>query len=257
MRCIICNHPSKYSFSKHFDRFDLGKVDYWTCTACGFTISETHKNMPAPRWEKLNRDCHQAYQGTDENPTDPRWLERLNAQAATIQLAYESGLIPSNLPWIDFACGDGKLSSLLKARSRLDLLKFDRYMQNAPEYLGTEDLLAGGFDFVITTSVFEHLTERSHFDAIEALVSEHGVLGMHTLVREKIPVAPDWFYLQAPHCSFHTNRSMEILFKQWGYQSSVYHVESRLWLWFKSNMSDFARNQNFIYKNGFVDYWKQ
>jgi cyclopropane fatty-acyl-phospholipid synthase-like methyltransferase len=51
-------------------------------------------------------------------------------------------------------------------------------------------MIQGSFDFVISTSVFEHLTLREHFDGINKLVYEHGVLGLHTLVRENIPCDP-------------------------------------------------------------------
>lgn len=256
MNCIICNSESKYSFSKVFENFDLGTVDYWTCISCGFTISATHQSMSAERWERLNRECHTIYQGTDTNPADPRWLQRLGAQSTAIHEAYREGLIPDRRPWLDFACGDGKLSDLLLDQSGLSLRKYEKFMEHEADYLKTAELVAGGFDFVVTTSVFEHLTKRREFDAIAALVSDTGVMGVHTLVRENIPEDPTWFYLQPPHCAFHTNRSMEHLFRQWGYASSVYHVESRLWLWFKTDMRDKIDQSKYVYKDGFVDYWK-
>jgi hypothetical protein len=57
---------------------------------------------------------------------------------------------------------------------------------------------------------------------------------------------------------------MQILFSDWGYKSSVYHVKSRLWLWFRENTSDVkelvntagAEGLELIFKEGFVDYWK-
>jgi hypothetical protein len=249
MDCMICDSLSKYAFSKEFSQFGLRKVDYWTCTACGFTISKTHKEMSKEQWETLNRECHAIYQGSDNNLSDPRWLERLNAQTASIQKAHSVGLLPDERAWLDYACGDGKLSTLLKATYGLDLLNFDSYMKNSPDYLDADD-------FVITTSVFEHLTERRHFNAIESLVSTTGVMGIHTLVRETIPTDPEWFYLQATHCAFHTNRSMQILFDQWGYRHSAYHVESRLWLWFKTKIELNTNCEDFIYSDKFVDYWK-
>jgi hypothetical protein len=213
--------------------------------------------MSAERWESLNRECHSAYLGSDVNPGDPRWLERLAAQSTVLNDAYQEGLIPAGRPWLDYACGDGKLSELLQKRFGLELQKYEIYMENKPDYLQHKDLITNGFDFVITTSVFEHLTQRRQFDAIASLVAETGVLGVHTLVRETIPTDPQWFYLQAPHCAFHTNRSMEILFQQWGYKSSAYHIESRLWLWFKGDMSDKIDESKYVFKKGgFVDYWK-
>jgi hypothetical protein len=86
------------------------------------------------------------------------------------------------------------------------------------------------------------------------------------LVSESIPADASWFYLLPVHCAFHTNRSMSLLFQQWGYVASLYNVDSRLWLWFKRPPSDIQqriekanRRLNtslYIFKNGFVDYWK-
>jgi hypothetical protein len=124
----------------------------------------------------------------------------------------------------------------------------------------------GSFDFVITTAVFEHLTLREQFDYVEALLSENGVLGLHTLVCENVPADPTWFYLLPVHCAFHTNRSMEILFRQWGYACSVYNVAAETWLWFKNDSQEVeavigwanlrADGPHYVFKRGFVDYWK-
>ena len=126
--------------------------------------------------------------------------------------------------------------------------------------------MPGVFDFVITTSVFEHFTRREQFDFVQALVSKNGVLGVHTLVCENVPADPRWFYLNPVHCAFHTNRSMEILFRQWGYACSVYNVDAQLWLWFKNDPQDVeaaigranlrAGGLYYVFKRGFVDYWK-
>ena len=118
----------------------------------------------------------------------------------------------------------------------------------------------------MTTSVFEHLTRREQFDAIHALAAPQGVLAMHTLVCEAVPEDPDWFYLAPAHCAFHTNRSMALLFGQWGYTCSVYSVAAQLWLWFRRDADAIERsvdhaNQRlgkprYAFKRGFMDYWK-
>jgi hypothetical protein len=244
-----------WAFSKRFDSYGLTSVDYWRCSNCGFVISGTHADMSQTEWEDLNRSCHQSYQGSDCNPGDPRWLSRLSSQARVIDDCVQVGLLRSDVDWVDYACGDGKLSELV-AQSGHHLQKYDKYMAHHDGYLSDAELAAGSFGFVITTSVFEHLTKRQEFDAIASLVSDTGVMGVHTLVREAIPQDPTWFYLQPPHCAFHTNRSMEHLFRQWGYSSSIYHVESRLWLWFKTDVRDRVDQSKYVYKKGFVDYWK-
>lgn len=265
MQCPICNGGMHYYFSKCFDAFGLGKVDYWRCSNCGYSMSKTHTDMTAGEWAALNHEYHSTYQGKDFNPDDPRWIARLQSQAMVLSDAARVGLLDIDGKWLDYACGDGKLSDLLQNEGRT-LLKYDRYMSRQKGYLSDNEIIPGRFDFVLTTSVFEHFTLREQFDAVEALVSDNGVLGLHTVVCENIPCDTSWFYLLPVHCAFHTNKSMSLLFKQWGYKYSVYNLESRLWFWFKQSATDIRERvecanrrpngPSYIIKNGFVDYWK-
>lgn len=254
-----------YHFSKVFDAFDLETVDYWRCAGCGFCVSRTHAEMSAERWTRLNRDYHALHQGTDACSDDPNWLLRLRHQTDVLDDAVALGLLEPGRRWLDFACGDGKLCRYLAERGHR-LLRYDRYMSRDGNDVDERDLAPRTYGFVITTSVFEHLTRREDFDGIERLVAPDGVLGLHTLVREEIPPDPAWFYLLPVHCAFHTNESMRVMFRQWGYAASVYNVDARLWLWFKKPPEDLAQridraNQRllgprYIYSAGFVDYWK-
>lgn len=265
MKCIICGGAMAYYFSKTFDSFGLGKVDYWRCGDCGFSISRTHAEMTAGEWTALNQAYHSAYLGSELNPDDPRWIARLQCQAQVLADAAQLGLLNGAGRWLDYACGDGKLSELLEGEGRT-LLKYDRYMGGRDNYLDDAALRPGSFDFLITTSVFEHLTLREHFDSIEKLVSARGVLGLHTLVREEIPCDPSWFYLLPVHCAFHTNRSVSHLLQQWGYSCSLYNVDARLWLCFRQDPADVRERLDradrrpdgpkYIFADGFVDYWK-
>jgi hypothetical protein len=229
-------------------------------------MSKTHAELTPALWERINREQHASYQGTDRDPADPNWLMRLQQQAVLLHDLQQMGLLQRDDRWLDYACGDGKLSDLLQTRYDLRLLKYERYLRRQAGYLAEEDLTPGSFDFVITTSVFEHLIRREQFDAVEMLLSPRGVLGLHTLVCESIPADPAWFYLHPVHCTFHTNRSMEILFRQWGYTCSIYNVAAQLWLWFKTAPGDVETRMQwangrsdgpaYVFKEGFVDYWK-
>jgi hypothetical protein len=267
MKCLICNGPAHFSFAKKFGIEGLDSAEYWRCDGCGFTLSKTHAEMAPATWERINLESHSTYQGTDSDPGDPRWLPRLESQAGVLSDAADIGLLNRSGRWLDYACGDGKLTAMLDSQYGLELLKYDRYMPRGEGHLDEAALVPGGFDLVITTSVFEHLTRREHFDAINSLVSEQGVLGIHTLVCESVPVDPAWFYLVTVHCAFHTNRSMQRLFEQWGYTCSVYVVAAQLWLWFKADPAQIearvlvanTRQEGkpiYIFKRGFVDYWK-
>lgn len=263
MNCLICGARTEFHFAKTFDCYALGTVDYRRCTHCGFVLSQTHAELSPEEWSRLNVEYHAADQGSETNPDDLKWLARLGKQTAMLERAARIGLLDAGGRWLDYACGDGKLSDLLHDRG-LTLLKYDRYMPAKADYLDDSDLAAGRFDLVLTTSVFEHLTRREHFDAIERLIAPQGVMGLHTLVREEIPPDPTWFYLLPVHCAFHTNRSMQLLFRQWGYACSVYDLESTLWLWFKEDAATIRQRLDragdegraFIFKEDFVDYWK-
>lgn len=263
MSCLICKHPTQYFFHKDFNKYGLGRVEYHKCHNCGLVHSETHRLLSENAWLELNHTYHDGYQGSDMNTDDPRWLERLQSQAHVLADAVDLGLIAKDGDWLDYACGDGKLTEFLK--SKKNLLKYDKYM-NKSDYLDASELVSGRFDFLITTSVLEHLLQRKHFDAIHTLISQQGVMGLHTLVCEQVPCDPNWFYLLPVHCVFHTNKSMSILLEQWGYIESIYNVEARLWLLFKPNTLNIEHvvehankrenSPSYIYKKGFVDYWK-
>jgi len=261
MNCIICDGVMAFSFSKTFTVHDLCAVDYWACPNCGFVLSKTHAEMTPGEREVLTRAYHQSYQGTGSNPDDPRWLERLHSQARVLDDATRLGLLNDSAPWLDYGCGDSKLSALL-GQDCPPLLKYDRHMPLSG-YLCDSDLTPGYYGFVITTSVFEHLTRRKELDAIHALVSPDGVLGIHTLVCEQVPRDPSWFYLLPVHCAFFTNHSMALLMAQWGYVASIYNAEARLWLWFKvaGGVRGCINGANrrcggpvYIYRDGFVPY---
>ena len=256
----------RFYFSKKFALPELASADYWRCEGCGFVLSRTHLEMSAAEWERLNHAAHALYQGTGSDPGDPRWRSRLEAQARVLDDAAAIGLIQSGGPWLDYACGDGKLAGLLRERHGRELHKYDRYMPGDGTYLRQDELAAGGFDLVVTTSVFEHLARREQFDAIHALVAPQGALATHTLVCEAVPEDADWFYLVPAHCAFHTNRSMALLFGQWGYTCSVYSVEAQLWLWFRGDANAIERiashanertgRPHYEFKPGFMDFWK-
>ena len=96
------------------------------------------------------------------------------------------------------------------------------------------------------------------------LVADAGVMAVHTLVRESIPPDPSWFYLLPVHCSFFTNKSMQILFDKWGFESSIYHIESRMWFWFRQDSDRIGsmlekegwKLGEVYFKKAFMDYWK-
>ncbi|MBF0142129.1 MAG: methyltransferase domain-containing protein [Magnetococcales bacterium] len=245
--------------------YGLTEVSYERCVACGFVQSSTHAKMPLAEWERLNREFHASYQGSGVAEGDPRWMERIETQARVMTRLVRDGILPGG-PWVDYACGDGELADRLE-RNGLDVTRYDRYMRTGVgRYLEKEELLKSGkkWEVVINTSAFEHFLSMEPIEEIFELARD-GVLAVHTLVSERVPTDALWFYLFPVHVSFFTNAAMQILFERYGFASSIYHVEARLWFWFRHRDRAFERycashsaaGDTLVWRDAFVDYWKE
>lgn len=275
MKCIICESDTEYYFSKLFEEEpfksfmeEIGEVKYYKCTNCGFTISKTHYEMDFQQWEKLNFDYHsfsekkkaQSQRRGELNP--PPYLE----QSIMLKILSSNKIIDTECI-LDFAGGHGTLSKILHKYFDISMPIYDPYMNDGNDrtYISKENLKT--YKTVITSALFEHITSREDLDEINRLVDQNGCLVVHTVIAERIPNDTNWFYLKIPvHCSFHTNKSMDILMKQWGYNCSLYCPSSKSWVLFKEipkdinakidNINKEFQSEYLIYKNGFVDFWK-
>lgn len=260
MDCIICNAPMGYFFSKHFSGFDLGRVDYWKCPDCGFCASKTHFEMDESRWERLNNDFHAESNQREDNPHNRN--QRYFNQALMLHLMQRHSLL-SDGPWLDWGCGVGSLAGQLQGHFDIHLSTYDKYVRPEINALQADELRPRGNALVVNTAVFEHVRERATLDEIESYVAADGALAVHTLVPEAVPKDPEWMYLLPVHCAFHTNRSMQLLMEQWGYRSSVYNPDAKLWVMLREDKAEGVEALNRFmgwrylhYKNGFMDYWK-
>ena len=261
MKCFVCGGQMSPFMKKFFGMKYLDACEYVRCEDCGLVVAKTLYDMPHDQWTNLNRECHSAYQNTNELEIDPRWLERLHAQANVLARLIQIGVVEKSARAVDYGAGDGKLSAYLAEKVSLPpLMKFDEYMARPNEnYLSAENLTPASFDFVITCSVFEHLLGASDVEKIFALLTADGTCALHTLICEEIPRDPNWFYLQPVHATFWTNAAMKKIFRRYNFKACAYHVESRLWLMFRSQ-EKFSRLKNsssdFVCAGDFVDYWK-
>jgi hypothetical protein len=170
---------------------------------------------------------------------------------------------------LDFAGGYGTLARILRNYFGIELLVYDPFIKNSIEdntainYITFKELEK--YQVVFNSAMFEHITSRKNLEDLNTLVDKNGCLILHTVICENIPKNPDWFYLRPPvHCAFFTNRSMEILMKEWNYTSSIYCPASKCWILFKGNVDNIKiekinielQEKYFFYKKGFVDYWK-
>jgi hypothetical protein len=263
MRCIICKSPMIYYFSKFIDYDDLGVVEYYRCKDCGFVASATHFDMDQEEWERLNYRFHTDPLMMKNNPDihQPPYSE----QAMMLSLMRKYGLLKGD-PWLDWGAGGGDVSRVLADRYGIVMLNFDKYINPPINALTKTDIKHDGYNFVLSSAVFEHVRNRDTLDEIDACVNrKHGMLGVHTLVRGEIPKDPTWMYLLPVHCSFHTNRSMQMLMDQWGYLCSVYNELAKLWVMFREpedmiftrvkQLNSVIGYEYLHYKKGFMDFW--
>lgn len=262
MRCMVCKGSLQDYFSKNFGDDPLRIVAYMRCRECGFTCSSNHFALPMENWERLNTEWHEQNNRLSENPWNRE--QRHFNQALMLYLLKRGGIIPYG-NWLDYASGQGGLAKQLDLNFDLKLSTYDPYIPPELFPLGASELTKGSYSLVTNTAMFEHARDRSTLDEIESYVAKDGCFGIHTLVRGEIPKDPEWMYLLPVHCSFFTNKSMQMLMDQWGYSCSIYSEHSKLWIWFKSD-PDAVREkvlrlnaklgwQYLHFKIGFMDYW--
>jgi len=239
--------------------------EYYKCKNCGFTFSPTIFELNNNDFSKLNIAFHQYI----ENPlaikyqNSPPYIE----QATMLNILNKNKLIDFECS-LDFAGGYGTLNKILKKYySNLKLLIYDPYMQdiNNNEYITKDNLKQ--YKTVFNSAFFEHITNRETLDEINTCVTGNGVLIIHTVVCENIPNDTNWFYINPVHCAFHTNKSMEILMRQWNYKWSLYCPSAKSWILFRNEYNnqgeiideiniELQTNYFFYNSKGFVDYWK-
>lgn len=272
--CLICTADTKYFFSKDYPVFetspfdDIFTVEYHKCTHCGFVQSKTHQQMSDKLWGELNSAWHHFFELNQEKSftNQPPYAD----QALALALLSKHGLINTNNA-LDYAAGYGTLSKVLKKYFNQSIAVFDRYVKdNSGQLNYVNELNNASYDLVLNSAMFEHVLDRADLDEVNALVADSGVLMLHTVVCERIPQDPNWFYLTPMvHTAFHTNASMQLLMEQWGYEVSIYSPQAKSWFLFKRGnplLGDIEEKINqinkelqtryFHVKRGFVDYWK-
>lgn len=267
MNCIICNSETNFFFEKRWEmpfKEFLNEAEFYKCENCGFTYSKTVFDMDEISWKNLNFKFH-SYIEDVNNPkqgNQPPYFE----QAFMIKILEKNNMIDVT-SMVDYGGGMGTLEKILVKYFDLTVPIYDPYIKQ----IGNSDLTyidsLKKMNVVYNSALFEHITKREDLDLINDCVSKDGVLIIHTVVCENIPKDPDWFYINPPvHSALHTNKSMNILMTQYGFISSLYCPAAKCWVMFRrepERIEDKIKKINqefqidyFIYKKGFVDFWK-
>lgn len=265
MKCFVCGAEMEPFLEKDFHMETLGTCEYVRCVDCGLVVSRTHYEMDTEAWQKLNYECHSFYQGTDSNDVDPNWISRLKAQSDMLSGLFLEKIVSDRCRCLDYGCGDGKLVDMINGTVGKSIFKkYDEFMGvEKAGYLQKEEIEGSKFDLLVTGSVFEHLIGRPDVDKVFNLLSDDGTFGLHTMVCDEVPNDSQWFYFLPVHCTFYTNESMRRIFVQYGFKGCAYHVESRMWLFFR-NAKQYERLASCMNEipgkwqtsDAFVDYWK-
>lgn len=272
MRCFVCGFEMRDYFKKKMLP-EMPEWNYVRCESCGLVLCQTVYEMTKDEWKIVN-DGHRGKLGHSEDPDDPNWVKRLRCQAELFTALAAGGIWEPGARVVDYGCGDGKLADFVDESlcasvgdaGPWKLLKYDKYMrpEGPCDYLRDEDMRPGGFDAVVSCSVFEHLLGRVDIDEIMGLLADRATLCLHTMVCMEIPLDPEWFYLLGGHCTLWTNKSMALIYEQYGFAGCAYHVEARMWFFFKDRWRfEQLRSKSpsipgeWVFSDRFVDYWKQ
>ncbi|WDD95959.1 class I SAM-dependent methyltransferase [Burkholderia sp. FERM BP-3421] len=224
--------------------------------------------MTDAQWSQLNSSWHHTFENdlASRTTNQPPYID----QALALTLLAKNGVVELD-DAIDYAAGYGTFSRCMKKYFDIGIPIFDRYVRNQDNrvsYVAEQDL--SRYTLVINSAMFEHVLDRDALDEVNRLVRDDGVLMLHTVIAERVPKDPDWFYIDTMvHTAFHTNKSMSLLMDQWGYAASVYSPQAKSWYLFKRGCPGLAeleariiginrelQTPYFHYKQGFVDYWK-
>ena len=276
MKCFVCNGEMKPYFVKKIEVKYLPGLDtfeYVRCEHCGLTVSKTLYEMSHEEWSEFSYNAHKDYFNgvLKYEVLDPKWLRRIRRidfQAGLFAELLSLGVFQYGWNTMDYGAGDGKLANEINDRTGVPWLKkFDEYMEPSGEYyLTPEEVREGNFDFIVSSSVFEHLLgNRGEVEKIMELLKPDGIMGLHTLICEEVPQDPEWYYLlPVPvHCTLWTNKAMQIVYQKNGFIGCSYNVEAQMWLffrnfeaWKKLNEVKHQLHGTWIFSEDFVDYWK-
>ncbi len=263
MKCFMCCSDMKKYFDKNIAWGGVSNHEYVRCENCGMVVDKTAYETDIN--QLVDDICYEhSYQGKDENIVDPRWIARIEMQAGILAQMFHAGVFMNNERAVDYGSGDGKLSDEFQKKYKIALdkkesdmvlypriMKYDKFMQPKDDmsYISEKDLLKKKFSIVICCSVFEHLFGRKDIEAILDLLDDTGTLCLHVLVCEEVPNDPDWFYLLKDHVTLWTNKAMSILYNEYGFVGCAYHVEARMWFFFK----DFLKYELLKEKHNFIE----
>jgi len=251
--CKVCSSQTIFHLTKDFNGYcTLNLVVYVRCKTCGFVFSPTMYKLSEEEFMLVNASFHHLILTEADCSEDPNWLLRLKKQSIELFRLFEAGIIRSELPWLDYACGNGRLIRHLQDLGFSNIVGYEPYMKDTilPEVptIADKDLQPGRFDCVISTSFLEHVRDLAVIERMSKLVSSKGAFIFHTYVDEQIPADPNWFYLLPTHCSFFTDGALAILFERHGFKSATHIARGNMHVWSRVEVPGFVKGRPAKYR---------
>lgn len=262
-KCIICNSDCNPFLKKEFNIPHLSSAEYWCCKHCGFVFSKTHYEMPQQKWTLLNEEYHS--RSWHNRAEDPEKIKKGSPipyifQALLLLVAAKDGLIKSD-EWLDYGAGWGHFGNVCEHYLGLKLKNYDKYLSR-PGYVSNSEFAEKKWNVLICSGMLEHIRHRSDIDEILGSVASDGAFLLCTRILEKIPHDVQWNYLGPVHCSFFTNKSIQILMAQNGFSCCIFSPTAESWIFFRQKPEHFLKKiqninvmlgRNFIFECDFCN----
>jgi len=160
----------------------------------------THQQL-SQQDEKAAYDFHQ------NSPNDVGYRQFLSRLSGPLMDRLEA-----NSQGLDFGCGPGPTLSVMLEEQGHQVALYDIYYAHNP------DVLIGGYDFITSTEVIEHLSQPgAELQRLWSLLKPGGYLGLMTKQTTNCEAFASWHYKNDPtHISFFNNQTFDYLGHQWG-----------------------------------------
>ncbi|MCH8500653.1 MAG: class I SAM-dependent methyltransferase [Aliidiomarina sp.] len=187
--CPLCASQSTQLWHRDQRRPVVGR-EYWQCANCQLVFVPKAFHLD-PSAEKAIYDLHQ-------NDPDDAGYRRFLSRAQAPILRYFANRNLTALRGLDFGCGPGPALTSMLGEHGIACVNYD------PFYFSYPELLEQRYDFIVSTEVFEHLSQP--YQVLEQIVpclKPDGLLVIMTQRPRDLSAFSRWGYTLDPtHISF-------------------------------------------------------
>lgn len=169
--------------------------EYWQCSNCDLVF--------VPKPFHLDDQAEKAIYDLHQNEPDDEGYRRFLSRALAPILRYFTDRDPETLRGLDFGCGPGPALTGMLSEHQITCANYDPFYFNHPERLEQR------YDFIVSTEVFEHLSQP--YQVLQRLVpclNAGGLLVIMTQRPRDLTAFSRWGYTLDPtHITFYREAS--------------------------------------------------